>query len=325
MSDAAVDSNMNVTSGAGADAITLGTGADTVSSGAGNDTITGTTGGSNNIDTGAGVDTMVLSGSTSETVSMGAGNDIITAAGNLDALDVIDGGDGTDTMTVTTGLTGGSVIGGVSNIEIIKPIGAITITATGDMGGASTYDLTENTGAHTLTLGTATAPYSKDTTVLLTGQGATNGDTIDARASTGTLTVKGGAADYDDGLIIYGSAGNDTVEITAGGATAANLDDVTAVENIVIKDSTTAGTDAALTVYDGTVAGYGGPTSVNIDASELDGGISTFDEVFTLTGTGSMPLNVTSGGGADILDGGSANDTISGGAGQDIIDGNWFR
>ena len=95
-----------------------------------------------------------------------------------------------------------------------------------------------------------------------------------------------------------------------------------AVENIVIKDSSTAGTDAALTVYDGTVAAYGGPTSVNIDASELDGGISTFDEVFTLTGTGSsaMPLNVTSGGGADILDG-VGNDTISGGAGIDIIDG----
>ena len=35
-----------------------------------------------------------------------------------------------------------------------------------------------------------------------------------------------------------------------------------------------------------------------------------------------MPLNVTSGGGADILDGGAGNDTIDGGAGIDIIDGN---
>ena len=57
LNDAAVVSNMNITSGAGADNITLGTGADTVSSGAGNDTIVGTQGGSNNIDTGAGVDT----------------------------------------------------------------------------------------------------------------------------------------------------------------------------------------------------------------------------------------------------------------------------
>ena len=78
-------------------------------------------------------------------------------------------------------------------------------------------NLTENTGAHTLTLGTATAPYSKDTTVLLTGQGTTSGDSIDARASSGTLTVKGNQTDFDNGLIIYGSAGADTVEITAGG------------------------------------------------------------------------------------------------------------
>ena len=119
----------------------------------------------------------------------------------------------------------------------------------------------------------------------MTGQGTTSGDTIDARASSGTLLLKV-VCRFDDGLIVYGSAGADTVEITADGATAANLDDVTRVENIVIKDSTTAGTDAALTVYDGTVAGYGGPTSVNIDATELDGGISNFDEVFTLTGTG---------------------------------------
>ena len=48
--------------------------------------------------------------------------------------------------------------------------------------------------------------------------------------------------------------------------------------------------------------------------------VGSFDEVFTLVGGGTdgtavMPLNVTSGGGADILDGGAGNDTIDGGAG----------
>jgi Ca2+-binding RTX toxin-like protein len=325
LNNATVDSNMAVTSGAGADAITLGTGADTVTSGAGNDTITGTTGGSNVIDTGAGVDTMILSASVSENVSMGAGNDIITGGGNLDALDTIDGGDGTDTLTVTSTLTGGSVIGGVSNIEVIKPIGNFTITATGDMGGASVYNLTENTGAHTLTLGTATAPYSKATTVVLTGQGATSTEVINATYSAGAITVQGLSTDFDNGLAITGSAGSDTLEITAAGAS--NIDDVIAVETVKIKDSSTAGTDASLTVYDGSVLAYGGPTSVVVDASELDGGVGAFDEIFTLVGGGTdgtapMPLNVTSGGGADILDGGAGNDTIDGGAGADIIDGN---
>jgi Ca2+-binding RTX toxin-like protein len=327
MGSATVDANMNITSGAGNDDITLGTGADTVTTGAGNDTIVGTQGGSNVIDTGAGVDTVTLSTSTSESISMGAGNDVINATTQLDALDTIDGGDGVDTMSVTGDLTGGSVIGGVSNVEVLSMIGAITVTASGEMGGVSTYNLTENTGAHSLVLGTAVLPYSKDTTVLLTAQGATGGDSIDARASSGTLTVKGNQTDFDDGLIVYGSAGADTVEITADGGATANLDDVTRVENIVIKDSTAAGTDASLTVYDGTVAAYGGPTSVNIDATELDGGVGNFDEVFTLVGggtdgTASMPLNVTSGGGADILDGGAGNDTIDGGAGIDILDGN---
>tara|TARA_B100000575_G_scaffold264890_1_gene241040 strand:- start:13106 stop:18199 length:5094 start_codon:yes stop_codon:yes gene_type:complete len=327
LNDAAVVSSMNITSGAGADDITLGTGADVVSSGAGNDTVTGTTGASNTVDTGDGVDTMILSGSVSENISMGAGNDIITAATNLDALDTIDGGDGVDTLSITGGISNSSVIGGVSNVEVLSMIGNITVTASGDMGGVSTYNLTEDTGAHTLNLGSATAAYSKDTTVLITGQANTSGDTIDARSSSGTLTVKGLQTDFDNGLIIYGSAGVDSVEITAAGATTANLDDVTRVENIVIKDSSTAGTDSSLTVYDGSVTAYGGPTSVNIDASELDGGVSTFDEVFTLVGggtdgTAAMPLNVTSGGGADILDGGAGNDTIDGGAGADIIDGN---
>ena len=45
--------------------------------------------------------------------------------------------------------------------------------------------------------------------------------------------------------------------------------------------------------------------------------------MFTLIGDGSqIPLSVTSGGGADILDGGTANDTILGGEGADTIDGN---
>ena len=323
MGSATVVSSMNITSGAGADNITLGTGADTVSSGAGNDSIVGTQGGSNVIDTGAGVDTVTLSTSTSENISMGAGNDVITATTQLDALDTIDGGDGVDTMSVTGDLTGGSVIGGVSNVEVLSMIGAITVTATGDMGGVSTYNLTENTAAHTLVLGTATLPYSKDTTVLVTGQGATNGDSVDARASSGTLTIKGVQTDFDDQFTVFGSAGEDTIEITAAGATTADLDDVTAIENIVIKDASAAGTDAKLTVNNSaTVATYGGPTSINIDATELDGGTGAFDEIFTLIGTGSMPLNVTSGGGADILDGGSANDIINGGAGADIIDGN---
>ena len=65
-------------------------------------------------------------------------------------------------------------------------------------------------------------------------------------------------------------------------------------------------------------------TSVEIDASELDGStVTAADERLTLTGDASqISLIVTGGDGADALDGGLVNDTISGGAGADTIDGN---
>ena len=42
-------------------------------------------------------------------------------------------------------------------------IGAITVTTSREMGGVSTYNLTETLVLYTLVLGTATLPYSKDT------------------------------------------------------------------------------------------------------------------------------------------------------------------
>ena len=61
------------------------------------------------------------------TNSGGAGNDTIVATSNLANTDTIDGGDGTDTLTITTvDITNPSVMGGVSNIEVIKPL-VITI------------------------------------------------------------------------------------------------------------------------------------------------------------------------------------------------------
>ena len=104
---------MNITSGAGADNITLGTGADAVSTGAGIDSVV--LGGSNVIDTGAGVGINFIY-INFWSISMGAGI-VITATTQLDALDTIDSGDSVNAMSVTGDLTGGSVIGGVVMLE----------------------------------------------------------------------------------------------------------------------------------------------------------------------------------------------------------------
>ena len=62
-------------------------------------------------------------------------------------------------------------MGGVSNIEIINPIGAITLTADGAMGGATTF-LINDANTQILTLGGAATgkTWTPDTTVTFTSR-----------------------------------------------------------------------------------------------------------------------------------------------------------
>ena len=257
---------MSITTGIAADDITLGTKADTIVSGAGNDTITGTAG-ANNITTGDGVDTVAL-GTGAETIDMGAGNDIITAAGNLANTDIIDGGAGTDTLTTTTGITSASVMGGVSNIEIINPIGAINTTTDGAMGGATTF-LINDANAQILTLGGAAAgkTWTPDTVVTFTTGTQSNNKLIANNANVG-LTVKIDGADIEAGMSITGGTGTDVLEVTADGDGDADLDAVSGVETIIVKDSLTAGDDLTLIVNNNITTAT--EASVTYDASELD-------------------------------------------------------
>ena len=311
---------MSITTGIAADSVTLGTKADTLVSGAGNDTIVGTAG-SNNITAGDGVDTVTL-GTGAETIDMGAGNDIITAGANLANTDVIDGGDGVDTLTTTAAISNSSVMGGVSNIEIINPIGEINTTADGAMGGATTF-LINSADAQILTLGGAAAgkSWTPDTVVSIAANTASENKLIANSANVG-LTVKVAGADIEAGMSITGGTGTDVLEVTADGDGNADLDAVSGVETIIVKDSLTAGDDLTLIVNNNITTAT--ETLVTYDASELDGSATTAaDERFTLTGDASqVPLHVTGGGGQDALDGGLANDTIMGGAGNDTLDGN---
>ena len=115
-----VTGTINYTGGANGDIITLGTLNDTLDSGAGADSITSGTG-INTITTGDGVDTVMM-GTGSDIISAGAGNDIISAGANdLLANDVIDGGDGTDTLVFAAAtISDESVFAGISNVEKIK-------------------------------------------------------------------------------------------------------------------------------------------------------------------------------------------------------------
>jgi Ca2+-binding RTX toxin-like protein len=315
---------MNITTGAGGDIVLLGTKADTVSSGAGNDTIT-TLGGVNTVNTGDGKDTVVM-GLAVDIIDAGAGNDTITSANRLANTDVIDGGDGVDTLTHTVTIDSPSVMGGVSNIEVIAPLGnAVNVVADGDMGGARTF-LFSDTNTQAITLGGLGKTWTDATTVSFTSGVSGANKTVTNSAGV-DLTVKIVAADLDNATNLVGSATalNDTLEITSGNgsgtanAGVANLDDVDYFDTIIIKDSTTAGDDVSLDLNDNLTTAM--QSKLTIDASELDGSASADEALTVLETTSSVPLDITGGGGIDIINGGAGNDTIAGGAGADIIDG----
>ena len=136
---------LNVTSGGGADSLIGGTKADTISGGAGNDTIDGTTG--NSVITGGdGADQITLTETGAEHIDGGAGNDTIITSNDLDIDDTIDGGAGTDTLTTGVNITTGdsTIFANVSNIEVIKLDGDFDLTVTAPIGGATTFDLTND-------------------------------------------------------------------------------------------------------------------------------------------------------------------------------------
>ena len=317
---------LDVTSGAGADVLGLGTLADVVDSGAGNDSVTGTSG-ANVITLGDGNDTL-LAGTGGESVSGGAGNDLFTLAGNLNSADTIDGGDGTDTLTITSGITTGSVAGGLSNIEVIEPLAAMTIVANAPLGGATTFDFSDD-GNQVLTLTSAAAggTFEGPVTVNLSksaGAGADDeagGDTI-TNSKGVELNVVGNSVTFDAGTTITGSAtAVDTVTVIADGdGTGAVLSGTTYINKVVVQDSLTSGEDVKITpkATDTTT-----PT-LEIDGSALDAGTGAAAETLTLTGTSvtATTLDITGGAGPDSLYGGQKNDTIDGGSGADSINGN---
>ncbi len=314
---------MDITAGGANDLLTLGTLADTVDGGAGADSITGTSG--NNVITGGAGNDTVVAGTGNETIDTGDGNDYLSLGGNLNSGDTIDGGAGTDTLAVTSGISTASVMGSVSNIEVIAASGAITITANGDLGGANTFDLSEDSN-QTLTLTSAAAggTYSGDTTVMLTNLAAGTDDDANADTITNskdvTLNVIGYADNFDAGLTITGGAtATDTLTVIADGNDAI-LSGTTYINKVVVQDSVTQGTDVEITPKATDLT----TPALEIDATSLDAGAGSADETLTLDGDSvtATVLTATGGKGADTLLGGALNDVLDGGAGADQLNGN---
>lgn len=245
-------------------------------------------------------------------VTGGAGNDTFVFAGNLDINDTVNGGEGTDSVSVGAG-DGNAV---ATNVTLTS-IENLTLTAGADQ-------LLSQTNLAGITSVTAIVPTN--TITALTG-GATG-------ASKVTVNYVGGAA--DSGLTYAQTTGSgiaDSLTVNVGTASADGIDrgDITAstietlTVNSVSKTSTAANTvglsaaaatkvvlsGAALTIDSTNFAGES-----TIDASAMTGILTLGSEVSTdqtiIGGSANDAITFAS---ADL----NTNDSVDGGAGNDTV------
>jgi len=242
------------------------------------------------------------------TITGGTANDVINMNGTYTNLDVINGGAGTDRLTLTNAEAIGAttVQSNVSNIEVIGLSnglnGAVSVT---------------NFGATGLRLGAAmagasTVAYSAGTNSLdlQTFSGNTIAATVAGVATNDVLNVTVGST-------TAGNAGGSAHTITINGAETVNIlsqgGPNTFGAGFTITD--TAANQALVITGNQNLTFTGAVRADSIDASGMTGAAT-----LTLTGgTGTTATTITGTANADVLNGSTAGDIINGGAGADTI------
>jgi hypothetical protein len=296
----------------------------TIKGGAGPDNLTGAAAAvAETFHGGAGIDTIEGNGG-NDTMHGDAGNDIFNfLSAELTGLDVVDGGDGTDVISVTDAST-------VIDADFANITNAETLTLVAGQ-------------AHTLTLG-ASALASGIKTVNATGAGV-NAVTVGA-GFAGSLTVNSGTA--ADTITLSGVAAGNTITVATGDTGANEVVLGAGTENITGGtgiDTLTVGVGSYLSSSD-MANGAGGTDVVAFSAAatitdDQFSGLSLFETVTTSNNATSITLagqaqeagivTLTAGNAANTLDasaytaaiaitGGTGVDTITGGSGNDTLD-----
>ena len=306
---------------------------------------------------GGGADTVSITGSSlGDSINLGAGDDslVVTSDTYLTSNDTINGGDGTDTMTLSG--SGGTLADvaftNVTSFNYLTFSGATThtVVAGAAFQTAGFTSINGSTGGDSITIGSGvTRNLTIDTKINATA----NDDLINASGYTGNLTVKAtasgagtyvAAVDADD--TFTGGSGSDTLTLylldtdygsgsvgstvqgssgTTDTITSAQLANITKFE--IIKT----GTDdvAIITLNDANAVdssikvdtSANATKSVTLDAANEDDSTLWYvggNGASTVTGT-TKADTITGGSGDDSFTGGAGNDSISGGSGNDTI------
>ena len=279
----------------GNDSITGGSGSDNANGGAGNDTI----------NTAAANDT-ITAGAGTDNIDAGAADDSIVMAGNLTFDDVIDGGangTGGDTLSANALGTNGDInFLNTSNIEaLVLGTGASQIGSRAQAAGVTAVTLVDGAGVDTLTATTYTTG--------LTVTAGIGNDSISLGSGNDNVVVDSNDELTVNDTIAFGS-GSDTITTTAAAGVAngvsLDLDNITGLETIVLGGTT--GADVSTIQFAAVTATTS--QTITIDGSSA----TTTTDNITVTNASARNttlFDITTGAGADSVQGGSGGDTIA--------------
>jgi len=287
------------------------------------------------------IDTLTVGANAiTETVNLGAGNDKVTFSANLAVTDVLDGGDGTDTL-----------VGTMANMDLLDASG----TANMNVSNFEKIEMSDDL-AGTLAVANVQAGLT---------------DVIMASGGTGTITMPAGAmtlnlGDPLTGALTVNDTGTATTDSLTIASSSANSEDlfngnnltIGGIETVNLSTSTLVATQTQLVDVITITPDTGGTATINITGTGKydSGGVITADVInasgmtaqtatgaltfdmntfaaealtsLTITGSDGADLilgdtneasTLSGGAGNDAITGGSANDTIDGGAGDDTI------
>jgi len=263
--------------------------------------------------TGGSGDDDITVGSGDDEVALGGGDDKVTFAGNLDASDSVDGGEGTDTLAITGNLASGLSL---SSLETLEMTTDGDNTADMDSGAFETYRFVAATNTHTV----AVSNYLDESLV------------VDSSTALDSLTITQKEVTSSD--VANVTVANSTNDGSDGGETTTTLDSLTATsaetvnltlstdeanfdgtDEVAVDEIATTGADV---VIDGNASATLG-TDTTVTNGDIDASAATGNLTFKL---GSADQALLGGAGDDTFEFGAegdASDSVNGGDGDDTI------
>jgi hypothetical protein len=288
--------------------------------------------------------TATLATGVNHTFTGGTANDTITMTTGYTSADTIDGGTGTDILSITQTATQSSAAS-ISNVETLRLGGAGTAsTNLAGVTGMTNVDLevtAGNAGVQTLrgitSITNITIDADDNTGTDNDYQALTILNGYTGTADTLTVTVNSDATQGMNGTEgLMTASGVETLavsldggeQIQFGGFTSTTLSGVTVSSNtdFVAADTAnlgtiTGGTNNSILSYDSSAADIAVTAIVASLGNNASVVLGDGADVFATTGSTGTNLTIDAGGGNDIITGAAGVEIINGGAGNDTIDG----